>query len=104
MAQFCLSPPIEQLKLESCPSYPDSLYNFDINSMTPAPESAVLLVPAFLLAGFALWTSVTINAFGIIAFGLIVAWRHSGNLLKNLLVVATQLIVVVVVASRAIAG
>ncbi len=68
---------------------PDGLYNFGINSMAPTPKSAVLLVPALLLAGLALWTSMTVDAFGIIALGLIVTWRHSGNLLKDSLVITT---------------
>ena len=47
---------------------------------------------------------MTVDTFWIIAFGLIVAWCHSGNLLKDLLVIAAELVVMIVIASRPVAG
>ena len=72
--------------------------------MAPAIKSAVFFVPAILLAWFALRTSMPIYALRIVTFGLIIARGHPGNLLEDLFVVSAQLIIMVVVASRSIAG
>ena len=67
--------------------------------MAPAPEPAVFLVPAILLTWLALRTSVAIDALRIVAFGLVIARCHSGDLLKDFLVISAQLVIMVMVAS-----
>jgi hypothetical protein len=72
--------------------------------MPPAIKPAVFLVPALLLTWLALRTSVPIYALRVIAFSLVIARCHSGHLLKDFLVISTQLVIVVMIASRSIAS
>ena len=80
----------------------DGLDDLGINSMAPAPEPAVFLVPAILLTWLALRTSVAIDALRIVAFCLVIARCHSGDLLKDFLVISAQLVIMVMVASGSI--
>lgn len=69
-----------------------------IKTVTPAPEAAVLFIPALLFVRLALWTTVTVDAVNVITFSLVVAWGHAGNFSKVLLLPGIELIVVVVTA------
>ena len=69
-----------------------------INSVSPAPKSTVLLIPAFFLIGLALWTTVSINAVNVVTFSLIIARGHASDFAKILLLPGTELIVMVVAA------
>ena len=82
----------------------DSLDNFSINAMTPAPEATGFLVPAFLLARLALRTPMAVDAFRVIALGLVEARRHSCHLLKHFLFIFAQVVFMVMPALRSIAG
>ena len=74
------------------------VYLTSINAMAPSPESTILFIPAFLLIGLALWTTVAIDAVNIFTFGLIIARGHTSNFAKILFLPGTKLIVVIVAA------
>ena len=69
-----------------------------INSVSPSPKSAVLLIPALFLIGLALWTTMAINAVNVVTFSLIIARGHASDFAKILLLPGTELIVMVVAA------
>ena len=60
-----------------------SLDDSCVNGMAPTVEPAVFTIVTAGFVGFALRTTMTINAIRIIAIILEIAWSHASNLPKN---------------------